>query len=136
MLRRSKEDFTVSELSILRLLWEENVALSSAEILERLPELNLFSTSIYTILDGMVGKGVLRVDGKVRRGKRFARTFIPTMSQEEFAAKQVVKLTPNVPKYDRLVGIFTALVMHDGIDEETLSSLEDFLQKQRKELDL
>lgn len=136
MLRKSKEDFTVSELSILRLLWEEKIALSGSEILERLPELNLFSTSIYTILDGMVDKGVLRVDGKVRRGKRFARTFIPTMSQEEFAAKQVVKLTPNVPKYDRLVGIFTALVMHDGIDEETLSSLEDFLQKQRTELDL
>jgi predicted transcriptional regulator len=136
MLRRSKEDFTVSELSILRLLWEENVALSSAEILERLPELNLFSTSIYTILDGMVGKGVLKVDGKIRRGKRFARTFVPTMSQEDFAAMQVVKLTPNVPKFDRLVGVFTALVKHDGIDEETLSSLEDFLQKQRKELDL
>ena len=136
MLRRSKEDFTVSELSILRLLWEENVALSSSEILERLPELNLFSTSIYTILDGMVGKGVLKVDGKIRRGKRFARTFVPTMSQEDFAAMQVVKLTPNVPKFDRLVGVFTALVKHDGIDEETLSSLEDFLQKQRKELDL
>ena len=136
MLRRSKEDFTVSELSILRLLWEEKIALSSAEILERLPELNLFSTSIYTILDGMVGKGVLKVDGKIRRGKRFARTFVPTMSQEDFAAMQVVKLTPNVPKFDRLVGVFTALVKHDGIDEETLSSLEDFLQKQRKELDL
>ena len=136
MLRRSKEDFTVSELSILRLLWEEKRALSSAEILERLPELNLFSTSIYTILDGMVGKGVLKVDGKIRRGKRFARTFVPTMSQEDFAAMQVVKLTPNVPKFDRLVGVFTALVKHDGIDEETLSSLEDFLQKQRKDLDL
>ena len=136
MLRRSKEDFTVSELSILRLLWEEKIALSGSEILERLPELNLFSTSIYTILDGMVDKGVLKVDGKIRRGKRFARTFVPTMSQEDFAAMQVVKLTPNVPKYDRLVGLFTALVKHDGIDEETLSSLEDFLQKQRKELDL
>ena len=136
MLRRSKEDFTVSELSILRLLWEEKIALSGSEILERLPKLNLFSTSIYTILDGMVDKGVLKVDGKIRRGKRFARTFVPTMSQEDFAALQVVKLTPNVPKYDRLVGLFTALVKHDGIDEETLSSLEDFLQKQRKELDL
>ena len=136
MLRRSKEDFTVSELSILRLLWEEKIALSGSEILERLPELNLFSTSIYTILDGMVDKGVLKVDGKIRRGKRFARTFVPTMSQEDFAAMQVVKLTPNVPKYDRLVGLFTALVKHDGIDEKTLSSLEDFLQKQRKELDL
>ena len=136
MLRKSKEDFTVSELSILRLLWEEKIALSGSEILERLPELNLFSTSIYTILDGMVDKGVLKVDGKIRRGKRFARTFVPTMSQEDFAAMQVVKLTPNVPKFDRLVGVFTALVKHDGIDEETLSSLEDFLQKQRKELDL
>ena len=136
MLRRSKEDFTLSELSILRLLWEEKTALSSAEMLERLPELNLFSTSIYTILDGMIDKGVLKVDGKIRRGKRFARTFVPSISQGEFAAMQVIKLTPNVPKFDRLVGVFTALVKHDGIDEETLSSLEEFLQQQRKELGL
>lgn len=136
MLRRSKEDFTVSELNILRLLWESNEALVGSEMLERLPELNLFSTSIYTILDGMVEKGVLKVSGKVRRGKRFARTFVPTMSQTDFAAMQVMKLTPNVPKYDRLVGLFTALVKHGGVDAETISSLEEFLQKQRKELDL
>ena len=135
MLRRSKEDFTVSELNILRLLWESKEALSGAEMLERLPELNLFSTSIYTILDGMVDKGVLKVDGKVRRGKRYARTFVPTISQEDFTAMQVLKLTPNVTKYDRLVGLFTALVKHDGVDAETISSLEEFLQHQRKELD-
>jgi len=135
MLRRSKEDFTVSELNILRLLWESKEALSGAEMLERLPELNLFSTSIYTILDVMVDKGVLKVDGKVRRGKRYARTFVPAISQEDFTAMQVLKLTPNVTKYDRLVGLFTALVKHDGVDAETLSSLEEFLQQQRKELD-
>jgi len=135
MIRRSKEDFTVSELNILRLLWESKEALSGAEMLERLPELNLFSTSIYTILDVMVDKGVLKVDGKVRRGKRYARTFVPAISQEDFTAMQVLKLTPNVTKYDRLVGLFTALVKHDGVDAETLSSLEEFLQQQRKELD-
>ena len=136
MLRRSKEDFTVSELNILRLLWESKEALSGAEMLERLPELDLFSTSIYTILDGMVDKGVLKVDGKVRRGKRFARTFVPTFSQEDFTAIQVLKLTPNVSKRDRIVGLFTALVKHDGVDAEIISDLEEFIQKQRKELDL
>ena len=135
MIRRSKEDFTVSELNILRLLWESKEALSGAEMLERLPELNLFSTSIYTILDGMVDKGILKVDGKVRRGKRYARTFVPTISQEDFTAMQVLKLTPNVSKHDRIVGLFTALVKHDGVDAETLSDLEEFIQKQRKELD-
>jgi len=83
----------------------------------------------------MVDKGVLKVDGKVRRGKRYARTFVPAISQEDFTAMQVLKLTPNVTKYDRLVGLFTALVKHDGVDAETLSSLEEFLQQQRKELD-
>lgn len=136
MLRRSKEDFTVSELNILRLLWESKEALSGAEMLERLPELDLFSTSIYTILDGMVDKGILKVDGKVRRGKRYARTFVPTFSQEDFTAMQVLKLTPNVSKRDRIVGLFTALVKHDGVDAEIISDLEEFIQKQRKELDL
>lgn len=117
MLRKSKEDFTVSELNILRLLWEEDRALCSSEILTLLPELNLFTTSIYTILNGMMRKGLLTVEGKIKRGKRFARTFRAAISQEDFAAMQVAKLTSNLPKSQRLVGVFSAMIKLDGIDK-------------------
>ena len=136
MQKKSKDDFTVSELNILRLLWTEKRALSCTEMLEMLPELNLFSTSIYAILDGMIAKGVLMVDGKIRSGKRFARTYKPTISQEDFATSQMFKLTSNIPKKERLVGIFASMVDHEGLDKETLSELEEFLQKKREELDL
>ncbi len=136
MLKKSRDEFTVSELNILRLLWTEQTSLSGSQILEHLPELHLFSTSIYTILNGMVDKGLLTVDGKIKRGKRFARTFKPTIRQEEFAAMQALKLTSNLHKNDRLVGVFTAMVEQDGITAESLSALEEFLQKKRKELGL
>ena len=136
MKKKAKDDFTVSELNILRLLWTEKRSLSCAEMLELLPELNLFSTSIYAILEGMISKGVLMVDGKIRSGKRYARTYKPTISQEDFATSQMFKLTSNIPKTERLVGIFASMVNHEGLDTETLSKLEEFLQQKRKELDL
>ena len=135
MLKKSRDEFTVSELSILKLLWEKNISLTAAEMLEKLPDLNLFSTSIYVIVNGMIDKGLLIVDGKVKRGKRHARTYKPAISQEDFATREALKLTANLPKNKRLFSLITAMVDHEGIDEETLNAIDEFLQKKRKELD-
>jgi predicted transcriptional regulator len=134
MLKKSRDEFTVSEIKILQLLWEENISLAASEILEKLPDLNLFSTSIYVIVNGMIDKGLLVVDGKVKRGKRHARTYKPAISQEDFATQEALKLTANLPKNKRLFNLITAMVDHEGIDKETLNAIDEFLQKKRKEL--
>ena len=133
MQKKSKDDFTVSELTIIKLLWEKHTSLTVAEIIENLPELNLLVNSLYVILQGMMRKGLIDMDGQVRRGKRYAKTYKAIISREDFATMQMYKLFPDVPKRDRVLGILSSMVKQDGDDEETISLLEEYVQKKRKE---
>ena len=92
MQKKSKEDFTVSELAIIKLLWEKQDSLTAAEIIENLPELNLLVNSLYVIIQGMMRKGLIDMDGQVRRGKRYAKTYKAIISREDFATMQMYKL--------------------------------------------
>jgi predicted transcriptional regulator len=135
MPKKTRDGLTISELSILQLLWKEERALSRPEILENLPTLDFTPASIHAVLNSMIDKGVLEVEGLVRCGKIYGRTYRPTMTQEDYTAAQIVKLTPNLTQHKRITGIFAALVNYKGIDLETIEELEAMLKEKRKELD-
>ena len=134
MSKKTRDGLTISELSILQLLWKEDRALSRPEILEKLPSLDFTPASIHSVLNSMIDKGVLEVEGLVRCGKIYGRTYRPTMTQEDYAASQMIKLTPNLTQHKRIISVFAALVSHRGIDIETIDELESILNEKRKEL--
>lgn len=136
MARTPKSVLTENEFSILTLLWTEKRSLSRPEILENLSDNDWNPNSIHLILNSMINKGVLKVDGIARCGQNYGRTYAPTMTQEEYAATQMIRLTPNLPQRQRLLGIFAALVDKNGIDAETIEEMEKLLEKKRKELDI
>ncbi len=135
MQKKSKQDFSVSEICILKLLWKENRAMTATEMIDNLPELNLILTSIYVILKGMINKGFVSLEGLERYGKRAAKTFRAIISPEDFATLQISKMLPPAPKRERMLGIVSSMAEHDGLDMETISALEDYLQMKRKELE-
>lgn len=134
MSKKTRHGLTISELSILQLLWKENRALSRPEILEKLPSLDFTPASIHAVLNSMIDKGVLEVEGLVRCGKIYGRTYKPTMTQEDYAASQMIKLTPNLTQHKRILSVFAALVRHKGIDLDTIDALQSMLEEKRKEL--
>lgn len=127
---------TSNEFSILQMLWEEGRPLSRPEILERMPDIDWNPNSIHLILNNMIKKGVLKVDGIARCGRGYGRTYAPAMSQMEYAAMQAVEATPHVPKEKRILGVVAALVDQEGIDAKTISELEKMLEEKKKELGL
>lgn len=136
MARTPKGVLSENEFSILTLLWTKRRSLSRPEILESLSENDWNPNSIHLILNSMIKKGVLKVDGVTRCGQNYGRTYAPTMTQEEYAASQMIRLTPNLPQSQRLLGVFAALVDKNGIDAETIAEMEKLLEKKRKELDI
>jgi len=135
MQKKAKEDFTVSEICILKLLWKENRPLTAAEMIDKLPELNLVLTSIYVILNGMIKKGFVSLDGMERYGKRSSKTYKSILTPEEFATLQITRLLPEAPRHDRMLGIVSSMTKYSGIDMETISALEEYLHQKRKELE-
>ena len=125
-----------TELDIMQLLWKEKNGLSRPEILSRLEDKAWNPNSIHQVLNSMMKKGVLQVDGMARCGKVYGRTYTPTMTQQEFLARRTQEITPGLSSKERLLGVVAALTEQDGIDAETIIELEQLLAARKKELSI
>lgn len=123
-----------TELDIMQLLWKEPNGLSRPEILSRLEGKDWNPNSIHQVLNSMMKKGVLQVDGITRCGKVYGRTYTPTMTQQEFLARRTQEITPSLSSRERILGVVAALADQEGLDEETILELERMLNERKKEL--
>lgn len=119
-----------SEAEIMDALWSSGEAMSSAALLEAIPERTWKERSIFAILDGLLKKGLIYEAGFVRRGKTIARTFAPTMTYPDFLAKEANSVS-HKPTLSALVSAFLASA---DVTEQTLSELEEIIAKRRDEL--
>lgn len=123
-----------TELDIMQLLWEEDTGLSRPEILSRLEGKDWNPNSIHQVLNSMMKKGVLQVDGMARCGKIYGRTYTPTMTQQEFLARRTQEITPGLTTKERIIGVVAALADQEGLDAETIQELEQLLETHKKGL--
>lgn len=123
-----------TELDIMQLLWEEDTGLSRPEILSRLEGKDWNPNSIHQVLNSMMKKGVLQVDGMARCGKIYGRTYTPTMTQQEFLARRTQEITPGLTTKERILGVVAALADQEGLDAETIQELEQLLEAHKKGL--
>lgn len=134
MKRRGHQGLSNTEFAILKVLWDAEVPLPRPEILQRLPEMDWNPNSIHLVLNGLIDKGYVRVDGLVRCGQSYGRTYATTVSRMDFAADQALQAVQELPSEKRMVGIFAAMVKKEQIGEDTIAALEQMLVQRRKEL--
>lgn len=123
-----------TEMDIMQILWKAKTGLSRPEILSHMEGKDWNPNSIHQVLNSMMKKGVLQVDGMARCGKVYGRTYMPTMTQQEFLTRRTQEITPGLSSKERILGIVAALTELDGIDAETIGELEQLLAVRKKEL--
>ena len=79
-------ELTKSELEIMDVLWAANTPLSRSDLLERSQEKSWKDSSVHILLNDLLQKDAIREAGFVKRSKTYGRTFLPTVSREEFFA--------------------------------------------------
>lgn len=119
-----------SEAEIMDALWSSGEAMSSAALLEAIPERSWKERSIFAILDGLLKKELIYEAGFVRRGKTIARTFAPTMTYPDFLAKEA----SSVSHKPTLSALVSAFLNSADVTEQTLSELEEIIAKRKDEL--
>lgn len=130
----NKLSLSETELNILQILWEEGAALSRPEILARMPEKQWNPNSIHQVLNSMMKKEVLRVEGMVQCGRIYGRTYTPSITREEYIACESQKYLPKLTPGKRLLGIVAAITNQEDIDVETINELEQMLEARKQEL--
>ncbi len=136
MQEKPKDRLTQNELSVIQVLWAEKRPLSRPEILSRIPEHSWNPNSIHLILNSLIKKQFIAVDGMTKCGQGYGRTYAPTVTQEDFAAACVLRLTPNLSPEQRLLGLVSSLINQDGVTSETIERLEALLQSKKREIEL
>ena len=111
---------TRSEMEIMDVLWEDGGELSRGDFLERSSEKTWKDSSVHILLNGLLRKGAIREAGVVRRSKTFGRTFLPTMTREEYFAQASFSFRH---KPD-MVGLMEALLKRPEVTGEALQSIK------------
>lgn len=123
-------ELTKSEMEIMDVLWQDGGALSRADFLERSAQKSWKDSSVHILLNGLLNKGAIREAGFVRRSKTYGRTFLPTMTREEYFAATIFshRYQPD------LVGLVDALIRRPDVTVQKLDTLEAQLRARKAEL--
>lgn len=118
---------TKSELEIMDVFWAAQMPLSRSDLLERSQEKNWKDSSVHILLNGLLAKDAIREAGMVKRSKTYGRTFLPTMSREEYYATMIFSFR-HKPK---LVGLMEALLKREDISAEELETIEKLVSERK-----
>jgi predicted transcriptional regulator len=121
-----KNPLSQNEFKIMQLLWQKDRPLSRPEIIAMVPERDWNPNSIHLILNNMIEKGVIRVEGMTRCGRGYGRTYAATMSNLEYAVNVLQDVTPDLSADERAVGVMTLLL--DDLAPETVARLREILE--------
>ena len=122
-----KNPLSPNEFKIMQLMWKENRPLSRPEIIELTPERDWNPNSIHLILNNMIEKGVIRVNGMTRCGRGYGRTYAVCMSNLEYASVLLKDATPELNADERLLGV-TKLLLEDEVSAAAKESLARLLK--------
>ena len=111
-------------------LWEDGGALSRSDFLARQEEKTWKDSSIHILLNGLLNKGAIREAGLVKCSKTYGRTFLPTLSREEYFATTIFSHRHK----PELNGLFQALLKRPDITKDFLDNLEVMIQEKRQQL--
>ena len=114
---------TKSEMEIMDVLWEDGGELSRSDFLDRSEEKSWKDSSVHILLNGLLRKGIIREAGIVKRTKTYGRTFLPTMTREEYFATSAFshRYKPEI------TGLMQALVERPEADEAALEQIQELV---------
>lgn len=125
---------TKNELQVMELMWLQGKPLSRSEIIRLSKERSWKDSSIHILLNSLLKKRAIRVDGFVKTGRNYGRTFSPMITHEEYQVMQF-KQSANYLKSKSLAitSLVSTLIEDSDIDNETLERLEAILHARKGE---
>ncbi len=116
---------TKSEMQIMDVLWQDGGPLSRADFLERSDEKSWKDSSVHILLNGLLSKGMIQEVGFVKRSKTYGRTFLPTLTREEYFANAIFSF-----RYQPdMIGLMQALLKRPEMTPEVRAQLKKLLDE-------
>lgn len=118
-------ELTKSEMEIMDVFWGSQEPLSRSDLLEHSEEKTWKDSSVHILLNGLLQKGAIREAGVVKRSKTYGRTFLPTLTREEYFAGTVFSHRHK----PQVVGLFAALLDRPEVTPEDLKQIAELIAR-------
>ena len=137
MSKRQNSSVTASELALLQVLWNSPRPLNKQEIMTKATEdaeNPLFAkNSFHILINELIAKEYLVPVDNLGMGRKNARRYAPTVSRNEFLARQVHSTQDYQPAdIPEILSAWLDL-SPDTDTESVLGGIEKFVQKKREE---
>ena len=119
---------TQSQLSIMKTLWAENKAMIASDFVQLDSSLNL--NSVQSSLRSLFKKNYIEVSDIVYSGKVLTRSYVPTISADEYAAENINGIVNNLLSSNILLHY-----VETENDIETIIQLQKKLEERKKFLE-
>ena len=102
---------TKSEQQIMEIFWQADHPMAQTEVISTCVDRKWKERSIFSMLNSLMAKGVLREVGFVRSGKTYARTFEPALTHAEYLASVIAEQLP----VDQFPALLASLVQKGNV---------------------
>lgn len=118
----SFQPMSESEMQVMRVLWDSDGAVTSAQVIKRLEQTKSWKPStVWTFLGRLAEKGLIRAE---KKGKRSLYT--PVISEEQYRQIQTRQFLDNVHG-GSISSFFAALSGGDQLDDAEFEELKRWL---------
>ena len=126
---------TPTELEIMELMWRENRPLSRTDIIELSPDRSWKASSIHILLNKMLDKDAIKVDGFVRTGKNYGRTYSPALSNVDYLLMTIKgsSLYQNSRK-EATIAVISSLINDKDITAQDIREIEAVIEAKKSKL--
>lgn len=126
---------TPNELEIMELMWRENRPLSRTDIIELSPDRSWKASSIHILLNKMLDKDAIKVDGFVRTGKNYGRTYSPALSNVDYLLMTIKgsSLYQNSKK-EATIAVISSLINDKDITSQDIREIEVVIEAKKSKL--
>ena len=114
---------TKCELEIMDSLWESEKPLSRADFLANGGVKSWKDSSIHILLNGLLQKGAIQEVGFIKRSKTYGRTFLPTLTREQYFATTIFSYQ-NKPQ---IVELIDALLQREYITPDEMIKIKELV---------
>ncbi|SOB72664.1 Penicillinase repressor [Anaerobutyricum hallii] len=120
---------TNSEKEVMDVLWKSDQPLTAREIVVNCVKKTWKSSYIHIMINSLLEKEMIQVEGQKRSGKNYARTYKPTMTEDEWYATQLINQAKDRKNF---ISIVFKELLEQIEDPEKIVELEEEINKKKE----
>lgn len=122
---------TKSEREIMKLLWEVGEPLTGREIIEKSDNRTWKKSYVHLLINSLLDKELIIVDGFKKNSKNYSRTFAPSMTEEEF---RIMQVTDEDTLTDANIEPLVLALVEKIDDKNVIERIQKIIEEKKKAL--